>query len=188
MVRLIPLDKTHFDELLQVGRHPEIWTYLPCNGSSTQELIAELQSALIRRLNCDQYPFTIIDTYRNKIIGSTRLFDIYPEHKKLEIGWTWTDPATWGKGHNTETKLLLLTYCFETLGLQRIQFKTRDANLRSRAAILKIGAKQEGILRKDRVGNDGITRDSFIFSIVDDEWPEIKQMLTRKVEESLNKA
>ncbi|XZF15369.1 GNAT family N-acetyltransferase [Chitinophagaceae bacterium MMS25-I14] len=177
LVKLVPLDKSHFYELLRIGRNPEIWTHLPFDGTDTGSLMEELQSAMLKRMSGEQYPFVILERNTGKVIGSTRLFDIQPLHKKLEIGWTWNDPTYWGKGYNTESKLLLLGYCFEKLGAQRVQLKTRDTNLRSQAAIVKLGAKLEGILRKDRIAKDGSTRASFLYSIIDDEWPDIKKML-----------
>jgi N-acetyltransferase len=181
IVKLAPLEREHFADLIAIGRQAEIWTHLPFDGTDARKLEQELQSALLKRINGEQYPFTIIRRSSGKITGSTRLFEIFPEHRKLEIGWTWNDPESWGTGTNTEAKLLLLTYCFETLGAQRVQLKTRDTNVRSRAAILKIGAKFEGVLRKDRLGKDGHPRDSYMFSIIDDEWPEVKEMLTNKL-------
>lgn len=181
LVKLVPLDKTHFADLVRIGQQPEIWTHLPFDGTDVHKLEHELQSALLKRMNGEQYPFTIIRKSSGNVIGSTRLFEIFPEHKKLEIGWTWNDPVSWGTGCNTESKLLLLTYCFEELRAQRVQLKTRDTNVRSRAAILKIGAKFEGVLRKDRIGKDGKPRDSYMFSIIDEEWPEVKEMLIQKL-------
>ena len=113
--------------------------------------------------------------------GSTRFFDIYPEHKKLEIGWTWYTPAAWGKHYNLEAKLLMLTYGFETLHLQRVALKTRTSNIHSRRAIEQLGAAQEGILRKDRIGHDGHTRDTVLYSILDAEWPDLKLRLQQRL-------
>lgn len=181
LVTLVPLDRIHFADLIKIGKQADIWTHLPFDGTDEEKLQEELQAAILKRMNGEQYPFTIIKKDENRIIGSTRLFEIFQQHKKLEIGWTWNDPSSWGTECNTETKLLLLQYCFETLGAQRVQLKTRDTNLRSRAAILKIGATFEGVLRKDRIGKDGKPRDSYMFSIIDDEWPAVKKMLTERL-------
>lgn len=177
MVTLLPLEQRHFDELAQIAADPRIWEHYPTNGSNADELKRELGNALLMRSQGSHYPFAIIDTLSGKVIGSTRFFEIFPEHKKLEIGWTWYAPEYWGSGHNTECKLLLLTYCFEVLNVQRVQLKTRDSNKRSAAAILKIGAKYEGTLRKDRILHNGITRDTMMFSILDEEWEVVKEML-----------
>ena len=176
-VKLVPLHQDHFPELVAIAKRREIWEHLPIAGQEEKELVQTLGTALLKRAYGEQYPFTAIDKRTGNVFGSTRLFEIFPEHKKLEIGWTWYHPDYWGTGHNLECKLLLLTYCFETLRTNRVQLKTRDVNLRSQAAIRKIGAVQEGILRKDRVMPDGTVRDTVVFSILNDEWSRVKQHL-----------
>jgi N-acetyltransferase len=176
-VRLEPLSEAHFDALIATGADPIIWKHLPFDGSNPEKLRQELRTALLYRAQGTQYPFTIIAQEDNRVVGSTRIFDIFPEHKKLEIGWTWYHPDSWGKGYNTEVKLLMLTYVFEVLGANRAQLKTRDTNVRSRAAIEKIGAKYEGQLRADRVMPDGSVKDTMVFSVIRSEWPEVKARL-----------
>ena len=180
-VRLEPLSEIHFDDLVIIAAAPAIWENLPIDGTNKARLLSELKTALLHRANATQYPFVVIDTLTGKPIGSTRLIDIFPEHNKLEIGWTWYEPAYWGKGHNVECKLLLLRYVFEVLGVNRVQLKTRNTNMRSRAAIEKIGAKFEGILRKDRVAPDGQVRDTYLYSIIDEDWGEVEQRLLAMV-------
>lgn len=177
LVRLEPLMHAHIPGLVTAGCAPEIWANLPLDGSNAPLLEQELKSAILQRVSGQHYPFAIIDRQSGDIIGSTRLFDLFPQHRKLEIGWTWYTPAYWGKRHNTECKLLLLTHCFEVLQTQRVQLKTRVTNERSRAAIRKIGGVEEGVLRKDRVMPNGETRDTVLFSIIDDEWPQTKLRL-----------
>lgn len=177
LVRLEPLAYEHIPDLLDAAAHPDIWRYLPFDGTDRGAFEAELKNAILKRRAGEQYPFTVRRLEDKTIVGHTRLFDIFPEHRKLEIGWTWYRPDTWGSGTNTECKLLLLTYCFEELKANRVQLKTRDVNERSAAAIRKIGGTFEGKLRKDRVLRDGTTRDSLLFSIVDDEWPGVKERL-----------
>lgn len=178
LVRLEPLEERHFDSLIAVGKDPAIWENLPVDGTDSYQLLRELRTALLHRSNETQYPFVVIDMQSDRIIGSTRLMEIFREHRKLEIGWTWYDPAVWGKGHNLECKFLLLTYCFETLHYNRVQLKTRNTNKRSQAAIRKIGGVYEGSLRKDRIMADGQVRDTAVFSIIDDEWPAVKTHLS----------
>ena len=181
-VRLEPLGTQHFDALLYIASaNKEIWTHLPVYGADGELLLAELKSALTKRASGEQYPFVIIDSVQNKVIGSTRFLNIFPEHRKLEIGWTWYDPAYWGTGYNIECKYLLLTYCFETLKCIRVQLQASAKNERSCAAIKKIGAKPEGVLRNDRVRPDGTLRDTAVFSIIDSEWNEVKKMLEEKM-------
>lgn len=176
-VRLEPLAEAHIPRLVAIGADPSIWTHLPFDGTDIQKLTRELGNAILNRAYGNQYPFTIIRQTDDRIIGSTRLFDIFPEHKKLEIGWTWYSPEVWGMGYNIECKWLLLGYCFETLEANRVQLKTRTANVRSRAAIEKIGGVYEGILRSDRVMPDGTVKDTVVFSIIKEEWPEVKRRL-----------
>ena len=176
-VQLVPLQTEHLPELAVIARNREIWEHLPLDGSDENVLMGNLREAILKRAYGEQYPFAAVNMERDRIFGSTRLFEMYPQHKKLEIGWTWYDPAYWGSGLNTECKLLLLTYCFETLGVNRVQLKTRNTNLRSQAAIRKIGAKTEGILRKDRIMPNGEVRDTVLFSITDDDWEEVKANL-----------
>ncbi len=177
LVRLEPLAYEHIPALLDAAADPDIWHYLPFDGTDRGAFEAELKNAILKRRAGEQYPFTVRRLADGAIVGHTRFFDIFPEHRKLEIGWTWYRPDVWGSGLNTECKLLLLMYCFEELKANRVQLKTRDVNKRSAAAIRKIGGTFEGALRKDRVLRDGSTRDSLLFSIVDDEWPAVKERL-----------
>ena len=181
LVRLEPLAEHHFNELMAIGKDSGIWTNLPIDGTDPAKLQTELRSALLHRTNGTQYPFAIINHPTGAVIGSTRFLEIFREHKKVEIGWTWYDPAVWGAGYNLECKLLLLTYCFEILELNRVQLKTRDTNKRSQAAIRKIGGIYEGILRRDRVMPNGNVRDTVVFSLIKEEWPEAKAALTEKL-------
>jgi len=186
-VSLVPLQKEHLPELIEAGRDPLIWEQLPVDGSKKGNMANYINEAILKRLNGEQYPFSVIDRETGVVIGSTRLFELFPEHKKLEIGWTWYAPQYWGKGYNTECKLLLLTFCFETLGVNRVQIKTRNSNIRSQEAIKKIGGRFEGILRKDRIMQTGEVRDTLVFSIVVDEWEEVKTNLQIAVEKELNR-
>lgn len=181
-VRLEPLQEHHFNDLIAAAKDPEIWKMLPFEGTDAVKLQAELRSALLHRVAGTQYPFAVIDQATDRAIGSTRLLELFPEHKKLEIGWTWYAREYWGKGFNLECKLLLLRYCFDVLGVNRVQIKTRDVNVRSRAAIEKIGATFEGVLRKDRVASDGQVRDTYLFSIINDEWKQVEAALTALTE------
>lgn len=178
LVRLEPLQEHHFKELIAAAADREIWQMLPLDGTDAVKLQGELRNALLHRAAGTQYPFAIIDQATGNAIGSTRLLEIFPEHKKLEIGWTWYARQYWGKGYNPECKLLLLRYCFEVLGVNRVQIKTRDVNLRSQAAIEKLGARLEGVLRKDRISSDGQVFDTYVYSIISDEWKQVSAALT----------
>jgi N-acetyltransferase len=178
-VKLVPLDNHHFPELLEVGSQEKIWEHISINGADKERLLQHLRSAVLKRATGEQYPFTVIDKVKNKVIGSTLFHNIFPEHRKLEIGWTWYDPAYWRMGYNRECKLLLLTYCFETLKTVRVQLQTDENNQRSRTAILGIGATFEGILRKERIRANGVFRNTAMYSIIEDEWPAAKRLLTK---------
>ena len=123
-------------------------------------------------------PFVIIHKQDGKIIGSTRLMHIDPPHRKLEIGWTWLHPDYWATAVNLECKLLLLSFCFETLQAVRVQLRTDERNIRSRKAIAKIGGKYEGILRHDLIRDNGTFRNSAYFSLIHTEWSDAKTNLT----------
>jgi len=178
--RLVPLSEKYFEELIALAADKAIWTHLPADRSNRDVMLTELKSAILKRLSGEQYPFVVIDKITDKVIGSTRFMDMHPEHRKLEIGYTWYTPACWGSGYNTEAKLLMLTYCFEVLKTIRVQFVTKEQNLRSRAAIQKIGATFEGVLRNERLTESG-PRNTAVYSITDTEWSQVKAMLTEKV-------
>lgn len=182
-VELIPLEKEHFEELYAAAADKDLWTLIPTDGSDKAIFYKNYKLALSERDNGNQYPFVIRHKETQKLIGSTRFFEIYPSDKKLEIGWTWITKEFWGSFVNLECKLLLLTYCFEVLKTNRVQLKTKDDNLRSRKAIEKIGGVFEGILRKDKIQNNGTTRNAAYYSILDDEWNTAKQKIETLIKE-----
>lgn len=182
-IELIPLERNHFEELFMAAADKELWQLIPTDCSDKDVFIKTYEFALAERNTGNQYPFVIRHKKTGKLIGSTRFFEIYPADKKLEIGWTWIVKEYWGTTVNAECKLLLLTFCFETLHLNRVQFKTKDTNFRSRKAIEKIGGVFEGILRKDRIQSDGTTRNAAYYSILDDEWKLAKEKIKKQIEE-----
>jgi N-acetyltransferase len=183
-VDLISLEENHIPALVELAQDKRIWQFYAVKGSDSAKLVNSLKEALIERERGGQFPFIILDKRSRKVIGSSRFLNIQPEHKKVEIGWTWLHPNFWGKGINTECKLLLLTYCFENLNTMRVQLKTDENNIRSRKAIEKIGAQFEGLFRNDMIRHDSTKRNSVYYSIIDQDWTEAKQkliaMLTRK--------
>ncbi|MBX2907449.1 MAG: GNAT family N-acetyltransferase [Taibaiella sp.] len=180
-VRLVPLERQHFTELVNVANDARIWEYTSIDGTDENRIRRHLESAVLKRGTGEQYPFTVIDRQSGRIIGSTMFHNIFPEHRKLEIGWTWYDPAFWRTGYNRECKLLLLTHCFEVMNTIRVQLVTDETNWRSRQAILGIGASMEGILRNDRIRENGKFRNTVVYSIVCDEWHEVKSALESKL-------
>ncbi len=179
-VRLEPLNESHADDLFRVGQTPEIWTYLRREAFSSLEDTREwIEDALRLAAAGAELPFAIIHLPTGKAVGSTRYLEITPEHRRLEIGWTWLAREHWRTPLNTESKYLLLRHAFETLGCLRVQLKTDLRNTRSQQAIERLGAVREGLLRKYIVlalkGN--YQRSSVIYSIIDDEWPQVKANL-----------
>ena len=176
-VKLIPMEHAHFPDLVAIARQEKIWEHFSVNGTDENTLLSHLRSFILKRPTGEQYPFTVIDAATDKIIGSTLLYNFVQQSRKLEIGWTWYDPAYWRTGHNRECKLLMLTYCFESLKTVRVQLVTDENNTRSRNAIIGIGATFEGIMRKERIRANGVFRNTAMYSILDDEWPRVKAML-----------
>jgi N-acetyltransferase len=181
-VRLVPLERAHFTELVKVANDSRIWEFTQIDGTDESRIRRHLESAVLKRGTGEQYPFTVIDRVSGRIIGSTMFHNIFPEHRKLEIGWTWYDPSFWRTGYNRECKLLLLTHCFEVMNAIRVQLVTDETNWRSRDAILGIGATLEGVLRNDRVRENGKFRNTVVYSIVCDEWQDVKSALRLKIE------
>jgi RimJ/RimL family protein N-acetyltransferase len=181
-VELIPLERGHLEELCQAAADPTLWKHIPAEGFKPDRFAELYNLTIVNREQGLQYPFVIHHPLSGRLIGSTRLFDLHSEDKKLEIGWTWIIREYWGTGVNTECKFMLLNFCFEHLGVRRVQLKTDERNAQSRKAILGIGAKFEGILRKDRIKDDGTSRNAAYYSILDVEWPGIKQRLINKLD------
>ena len=175
--KLVALDRIHAEELFEAGNFPEIWAYMPERVVSLDEMKANVDSALTQKDLGAEFPFCIVDLASGKIVGSTRFLDISVANRSLEIGYTWLTPDVWRSRINTECKYLLLKHCFETVGTVRVQLKTDSRNLRSQAAIERIGGVREGVLRKHRILWDGYIRDSVYYSVVEDEWPRVKANL-----------
>ncbi len=187
VVALISLDRIHFQELETLARDKRIWAHYTFDGSDSITFRRTLELALIEQQKGTQFPFIIYHKTDKRFVGSTRFMDMQPTHKKLEIGTTWLLPDYWGTVVNLECKLLLLTFCFETLQTYRVQLKTDENNILSRKAIEKIGGRFEGILRSDMVRDNGTKRNSAYFSILAEEWTEVKIRLTSLVEYHLQK-
>ena len=182
LVKLAPLGIEHFEEICLLGKEESIWTYSPIGvyGYDTGIHQAFLQECLARRASGELYPFIIVQN--TKIIGFTVYHSIKKENRSLEIGCTWFHPDYWSKNYNVECKYLMLQHCFETLAAIRVQLKASDNNIRSRKAIEKIGGQFEGILRKDKILEDGTIRNAAYYSIIDDEWSSVKSKLEKLLE------
>ena len=180
-VRLEPITIDHLPGLIEAGLYPELWQWIPTPVTTPDEMRAYVETALDEARRGVSIPFVIIDRPTNRVIGSTRYANISTADRHLEIGWTWITPAFQRTAANTETKLLLLTHAFETLGCIRVELKTDALNVKSRNAILRIGAKEEGTFRKHRITASGRVRDTVYFSIIDTEWPAVKAGLMARI-------
>ncbi|MBS0224643.1 MAG: GNAT family N-acetyltransferase [Proteobacteria bacterium] len=178
-VRLEPLEERHRELVRPAAQHPEIFAI---TTSALGALFDPyIDNALRRTASGHELAFIVFHKAQGRAVGMTRYLNIEEAHKRLEIGSTWYEPSMWAGVVNPECKLLLLTHAFERLKLNRVEFKTDLRNARSQAAIRKLGARQEGILRKHMVVADGYVRDSVLFSIISDEWPEAKADLEQRL-------
>lgn len=185
-IDLIPMSRTHFPDLRILSGDKRIWQHYAYDGSDPLRFQRVLDSAIDEYEKGTQCPFVIFHKDEQKLIGSTRFLGMERLHRKLEIGSTWMHPDYWGSPINLECKLLLLTFCFETLHTMRVQFKTDENNTRSRKAIEKIGGSFEGILRNDILRDNKTKRHSAYYSIIEEEWPEKKIRLIDLLEAKLN--
>lgn len=180
-VRLVPLSMRHLDDLSAAGANESIWRWLPSAHHVPGSMQAFIESAHVAFTRRSAVPFAIIDLATQKAVGSTRYHHIEAEHRRLEIGVTWIGTDFQRSYINTEAKLLQLWYAFEALGCRRVELKADVDNAKSRAAILRLGAREEGIFRKHMLYPDGRNRDNVYFSIIDDEWPQIRARLGDKL-------
>ncbi|MFE8694792.1 GNAT family N-acetyltransferase [Cytobacillus sp. FJAT-53684] len=180
-VELLPLLENHIDLLWNASDHQEIWTYMATKIDSKEMLQSEINKAIEGRELGSQYPFAVLHKGKNEIVGSTRFLDISTANKSAEIGFTWYHPSVWRTNVNTQCKYLMLTHAFENWKLNRVFFKTDLRNIRSQEAIARLGAVKEGVLRQDRMISDGHIRDTVYFSILKEEWPNVKKHLLQKM-------
>lgn len=176
-VRLEPLALDHLGDLVTVGLDPAIWALTIARPTDPAGIEAWLRSALAARAAGTELPFATIDLATGQAIGSTRFMSIVPDHRRLEIGWTWVGTAFQRTGANREAKYLQLTHAFEALGANRVEFKTDARNEKSRAALLGIGASFEGIFRNHMIMPTGPLRASAWYSVTAEDWPAVKAHL-----------
>jgi RimJ/RimL family protein N-acetyltransferase len=174
LVRLEPLGLNHLDGLCAVGLDPEIWRLTIAKVDSRGAMERYVAQALAEHQAGMALPFATVLRASGEVIGSTRFHSPAPVHRRVEIGWTWLGRAWQRTGANTEAKYLMLRHAFEQWDCLRVEFKTSSLNQRSRAALKRIGAVEEGVLRSHMINEDGTVRDSVYFSILRDEWPGVK--------------
>ena len=174
-VRLERMSQDHAQGLYNRGRNAADWAFMPrscfVDQADTRHWIDE---ALARD---NEMPFVILEREKNRVVGSTRYLNIRRDHRSLEIGWTWLGQEWLRTGVNTEAKFLLLRHAFERLGCIRVEFKTDERNLRSQEALERIGATREGVLRNHMIVQGGFYRNSVYFSVIEEEWPAVKERL-----------
>jgi N-acetyltransferase len=175
LVRLEPLEEKHYAALLPIAMHKELWLFTGAKVNSEADFKRYFDTALLERKEHRSYPFVYYNKQTQQFAGCTRYANIDFPNKRLEIGWTWLAPSLHGTGFNKHCKFLLLSYGFEQLQLNRVELKTSHLNLKSQKAMRKIGAVQEGTLRRHSINEDGLVRDTMYFSFIAEEWPAIKQ-------------
>ncbi|PLZ01493.1 GNAT family N-acetyltransferase [Burkholderia sp. WAC0059] len=180
-VSLEPLAPEHAPGLAAAAADGALWnlwyTSVPTPGNER----AYVDAALAMREQLGAMPFAVRDLASGEIVGTTRYFNVEAAHRRFEIGHTWYAKRVQRTALNTEAKLLLLGHAFETLGAIAVEFRTHFMNQQSRAAIARLGAKQDGILRSHQIGRDGVVRDTVVFSIIAPEWPAVRANLTFKL-------
>lgn len=181
LVRLEPLTEEHIPELQTIGGHEEIWTYTSSRAASEDAMQQYVAGLLLEYSEGTSLPFAVRHEETRCIVGTTRLKKLSRANASAMVG-SWYTPAVWRTGVNVEAKLLLLSLAFERLGCIRVEFQTDSENERSRRALLRLGATQEGILRAHQVTREGRRRDSVVFSVLDYEWPAVREHLEERLQ------
>ncbi|MGB5600541.1 MAG: GNAT family protein [Thiothrix litoralis] len=182
-INLEPLTEQHIPDLLYAARDERLWHYMFYGNLAEREpMEAFIHNAIRLREAGTDLPFAVIHKATGRAIGSTRFRDICLKHMKLEIGGTWYETEHQRSGVNLESKYLLMRHAFETFGTLRVQFKTDIRNERSRQSLEKLGAVQEGVLRRSAIMPDGLIRDTAVYSILDTEWGMVKQRLEARMQ------
>lgn len=180
LVRIEPLEEKHYELLLPVAMHKQLWLFTGAKVNSPEDFKRYFDTALKEKQQQKAYPFAYFNKNTNQYAGSTRYGNIDFPNKKVEIGWTWLHPGLHGTGFNKHCKFLLLSYGFEQLDLNRVELKTSLLNLISQKAMLNIGAVKEGVLRRHSINEDGLVRDTVYFSFIKEEWPGIKSTIFKE--------
>ena len=171
LITLEPLEERHVEGLRAAAADERIWSWMIT--TDVEEWIRRALAAT------DMYHFVVLQD--GVVVGSTSYLNVVPEHGRIEIGNTWNNPSTWGTGANTEAKYLLLRHAFEELGMRRVEFKTDAKNERARAALAALPSEFEGVHRKHMIVREGQRRDSAWYAVIDDDWPEVKAALERRI-------
>jgi len=177
-VRVEPLGPQHARDLAdELGTDDDVWRWLVDPPGDGEGMEAFVEGALAERARGERFPFAIVEHATGRAVGSSSYLDIVPEHRRIEIGWTFYARRVWRSAVNSESKLLLLGHAFDDLGYERVALKTHHRNERSQAAIARLGATREGVLRHHMVDRYGGWRDSVYYSVLSDEWPQVRDGL-----------
>ena len=176
-VRMEPMTEEHLDALVLAGGFDELWLLTAVNAEKREDMKTYVDVALADAANGTALPFVTVDKASARVIGSSRFGNIDRPNRKVEIGWTWITPAFQRTHVNSEAKLLMMTHAFEVWNCVRVELKTDVLNMKSRNAMLRIGATEEGVLRKNQLTQGGRYRDSIYFSVLDTEWPAVRERL-----------
>jgi len=179
--RLEPLSLEHSEALIEAAGDGELWNSIVTVVPTRETMTEYIDEALNGQVQGSELPFVIVQRTTNRIVGTTRFYYIQPHQRNAAIGYTWLATSAQRTAVNTEAKLLLLTHAFEHWGCVRVEFITDVLNQQSRAALLRLGARQEGILRNHMIMPNGRVRDSVCFSIIAEEWPEVKAGLNARL-------
>ena len=183
-VILEPMSRSHLDALASIAAEKSIWEFAPEQVNDRDKMGRYLEQALKEQHDGRSLPFVTKLADSGEVVGSTRFGNIDIPNRKVEIGWTWISPNWQRSFVNTEAKLLMLTHAFEVWACIRVEFKTDATNLRSRNAILRLGATEEGTLRQHMITETGRFRDSVYFSILDKEWSSVRERLQVRLREN----
>jgi len=181
LITLVPLAKAHRDELLQAASDGELWNLWFTFAPSLETVDNYIELALSEKADGKSLAFAVIDNKTNRVIGSTRYCHGEKAHRHIEIGYTWYANNYQRTGVNTECKLLMLTHAFESINAIAVEFRTHWHNHASRNAIMRLGAKQDAVLRNHMIEPDGALRDTVVFSIINSEWPTVRKSLKHKI-------
>jgi N-acetyltransferase len=176
-LRLLPMRMEHHAALCAVGLDEDLWRWTPAPVETPEDMRQYIQAALDCQTAGSALPFVTVQLETGAIVGSTRFGNIDRANRRVEIGWTWVAPQWQRSFVNTEAKYLMLRHAFEVMKCIRVEFKTDSLNQRSRAALLRLGAKEEGVFRNHMITSTGRYRHSVYYSIVDSEWPDVKRAM-----------
>lgn len=181
LVRLEPLSTDHHDGLVEATSDGQMWDRWYTSAPTADGVGAMIEQRLAMQARGDMLPFTAIRQSDGAVLGMTSFYDLRHDVPRVSIGYTWNRESAHGTGTNPESKLLLMTHAFETLGCAAVRYETSWSNQQSRAAIERLGARLDGVLRADRPERNGAIRDTVVYSILAYEWPSVRAGLEHRL-------